>query len=66
MFECLKIQKSLLNVLDKANMADYISTKIMLAVELSKNMELCSSDLSDSINASLPTLPLSRCLDGEC
>ncbi len=66
MFECLKIQKSPLNVLDKANMADYISTKIMLAVELSKNMELCSSDLSDSINVSLPTLPLSRCLDGEC
>ncbi len=63
---CRKIPESPLNILDKANTADYISTKIMLAVVLSKNMELCPSDLSDFINVSLPTLPLSRCIDGKC
>lgn len=47
-------------VLDKANKADYISTKFMLAVDIEKNLELAFSDLPENIITNLPILVFSN------
>ena len=57
--------KTQLNVLDKAKKADYISTNIMLAVELEKNEDRFVPDPADLSDVNHPTLPLFRYRNGK-